>query len=196
VSARSSMGTRDRRALWLGAVIVLPVLLWRLAVVPYRESLARGEDRVVSVRELLSREKALLRDAPRLPAMAQAAAARAADESARLFGGADTVAATAALAGWVRDAAVGARLRNAQTSAAAVETVAGGVESVGVDVRAEGSFAAVTSWIALMESGERLLSVERLDVSSTGATDGTVLLSARVRGFTAPFAATKRGARR
>jgi hypothetical protein len=47
-----------------------------------------------------------------------------------------------------------------------------------------------------MESGERLLSVERLDVSSTGASDGTVTLSARVRGFTAPFAATRRGARR
>lgn len=190
------MRARDRRALWLGAVIVAPVLLWRLAVVPYREAITRAADRVVSVRELLAREKALLRDAPRLPALAQAAVVRASEESTRLFGGADTVSATAALAGWVRDAAAGAGLHGAQASAAAVETVAGGVESVGVEMRAEGSFAAVTAWIGLMESGERLLSVERLAVSATGATDGTVQVSARVRGFTAPFAETKRGRRR
>ncbi len=187
---------RDRRALWIGALIVMPVLLWRVAVVPYRAALAQGEERATSARELLSREKALLRDAPRLPEMAKAAATRAEDESSRLFGGADTVAATAALASWVRNAAVGAGLRAPQTSAAAVDIVTGGVESVGVDMRAEGSFAAVATWIGLMETGERLLRVERLELAATGATDGTVSLSARVLGYTAPFATAKRGRRR
>lgn len=195
-TARAVVNARDRRALWLGALIVIPALLWRVAVVPYREALGRGAARATAARELLSREKALLRDAPRLPALMQASAARADDESTRLFGGADTVAATAALASWVRNAAVGAGLRAPQAAAAAVDIVAGGVESVAVDVRAEGPFAAVTMWIGLMESGERLLWVERLELSTTGATDGTVSLSARVLGYTAPFSTAKRGRRR
>lgn len=192
---RVQASARDRRALWIGAAIIVPVLLWRLAIAPSASALARASERATAARELLAREQAMLRDAPRLPAREREARARAANEAPRLFGGADTVAATAALAAWARDAAVGAGLRNAQASAAPVETVTEGVASVGVDLRAEGSFAALAAWIELMESGERLLAIERLDIAAAGA-EGAVSVNARVRGYAAVFAAQRHGGRR
>lgn len=185
---------RDRRALWIGAAIVAPVLLWRLAMAPAAAAMARADERVTAARELLARERAMLRDAPRLPARERTTRARAADEAPRLFGGADTVAATAALAAWVRDAAVGAGLRNAQASAAPVEVVTEGVAAVGVELRAEGSFAALAAWLELMESGERLLAVERLDIAAAD-TDGAVSVNARVRGYAAAFVTQRHGGR-
>ncbi len=185
----NALDVRDRRALWLGALIVLPVLFWRGVVSPFDAAVSGAQERAEQSRALLAREQAALLDAPRLPAALAALRLRGVDEAPRLFGGADTVAATAALANWVRSAAAGAGLHSAQASAGPVDPVSGELRAVSVDLRAEGDFGAVAAWIELMDSGERALVVDRLDISASGNDDGTVAISARVRGFSASFAA-------
>lgn len=166
-----------------------------MIVSPFNEAIARDEARAAQGRELLAREKAALRDAPQLPALLAELRTRADGEAARVFGVTDTVAATAALAGWVRNAATGAGLRGAQTIAAPVQLVAGDVRAVGVDLRADGDFSAVANWLDLMASGERALVVERLDLSAGLDATGSVSLGARVRGFIAPFAVPRTAVR-
>ena len=70
------------------------------------------------------------------------------------------------------------------------------LRSLGVDVRVEGPFSAVAVWLALLEQGERALSIERLDLIATGRSDGTIAASARVRGFSARLATMATGGAR
>ncbi len=71
-----AMAPRDRRALLLGAAVLLPALLWVLAVRPYRAALAEVRDRTEGERALLVRELELLASEGRLSsALAQAEAA-------------------------------------------------------------------------------------------------------------------------
>lgn len=186
------MSVRDTRALWLGALIVVPVLVWRALFVPFVAGVRRAHDDATTQRGLLAREKALLRDAPALPARAKAASARAAVMARRLFSEADTVAASAALSSFVRAAARSSGLRVTQTDAAPVE-VRDGIVALGVDTRVEGTFGAVVRWLDELESGDRLLSVERFEVLATGTSEGTIAASARVRGFGARFGGVAHG---
>ncbi|MBI3567539.1 MAG: type II secretion system protein M [Gemmatimonadetes bacterium] len=187
------MSTRDRRALWLGALVVVPVLAWRAVVAPVAAGVQRAHDDAATQRGLLAREKALLRDAPLLPARAKHVAERAAVMAPRLFNDADTVAASAALSAFVRDAARSAGLRVTQTDAAPVEIRGAGVVALGVDTRVEGTFGAIVSWLDQLESGERVLTVERFEVTATGTSEGTIAASARVRGFGARLGRTAKG---
>jgi len=186
-ASRTALSAGDRRALWLGVLLVAPVLLWRVVVSPLNTALARADERAAQGRELLARERIAIREAPALPAQLADLRARAKGESSRLFGATDTVAAAAALANWVRNTAGGAGLRNVQMLAAPGEAVAGNVHAVSVDVRAEGDFAAVANWLDLLLSGERALVVDRLDLAASPEAAGSVALGARVRGFVAPF---------
>lgn len=189
------LSVSERRTVWLGALVVAPVLAWRLVVTPYLAGVQQANERVATARELLSREKALVRDAPLLPARARRAAERLADVAPRLFDAADTVASTAALASWVREAARATGLHVTQSDAAPVEMRAAGVAALAVDARVEGSFGAVVEWLDLLESGERALAIERFDVVATGAAEGTIAASARVRGFAVPLRDPARGRR-
>lgn len=176
-----ALDRRDRRALWLGALILVPVIAWRGIVTPIQSALDRGAARVEASAGLLAREQALLRDGPRLPAALAAARARLADEAPRLFRAADTVNATMTLGAWVRGAARGAGLADTRIAAAPVLPGVDELLHVQVDVRGQGTMAAVAAWLQSMESGERLLAIERFDLSAAG--DGLVTLDARVSGF-------------
>jgi hypothetical protein len=71
---------RDRRALVLGLLILVPAALWLFAVQPYRAALAGVTERIAAERALLEREEALLDAAPTLPARLDEAA-RAAERA-------------------------------------------------------------------------------------------------------------------
>lgn len=60
------MASRDRRALLLGAAIMIPALFWILGVRPYRAALSEARERVAAEQELLARELALLASADQL----------------------------------------------------------------------------------------------------------------------------------
>jgi hypothetical protein len=76
----SALNTRDRRALLLGALVLLPALLWLAVVRPYNGKLTEVREQIASERSLLVREQQLLARAQSLPddiAEAEAAAERA-----------------------------------------------------------------------------------------------------------------------
>lgn len=54
------LGPRDRRALALGLLVLVPGLVWIAGVRPYRAVVAGLEDRIAAERELLQRERSLL----------------------------------------------------------------------------------------------------------------------------------------
>src|SRR5687767_4884800 len=64
----SSMSDRDRRAIRLGALLLVPGLLYVAAVKPYFAALSDTRDRVETERRLLDREMALLQEKAALPA--------------------------------------------------------------------------------------------------------------------------------
>jgi hypothetical protein len=63
-----NMTDRDRRALRIGALALVPALLWAGVVRPYRALLEDVRDRTVSERALLERELGILGQAVTLPA--------------------------------------------------------------------------------------------------------------------------------
>ena len=67
MSAMRTLSPRDRRALQLGALLALPALLYAGAVKPYVASVAAARAEIETQRGLLTRERALIDAAPRLP---------------------------------------------------------------------------------------------------------------------------------
>jgi len=61
------LSTRDRRALRLGLIVALPVVLWAGAFRPWRRAWTETSDRLATERSLLVREQALLENATTLP---------------------------------------------------------------------------------------------------------------------------------
>jgi type II secretory pathway component PulM len=177
----SALALRDRRALWLGAILVLPAITWRAVVAPIASVSSSNTVRAELTAGLLSREMALIRDGARLSAALGIARTRLRDESSSLFAASDTAGATSALASWLRAAARATELTEVRVEGAPVLQGAGEFMTVQADLRASGSTAALAAWLARVEGGERVLSVDRLDISTNG--DGVLLISARVRGF-------------
>src|SRR5215207_11170876 len=99
----STMQAKDRRAIILGAVLVLPALIFIYGVRPYRAALAETRDELATARLALSREKAaVLQSATGTAPGAQ----RFADSALvivtpRLFEGRDDAIASAQLAAYL-----------------------------------------------------------------------------------------------
>jgi hypothetical protein len=61
------LSARDRRAIRIGTLVLLPALLWVGVVRPYRSLWGETQDRLDAERALLARERALLEGAAALP---------------------------------------------------------------------------------------------------------------------------------
>lgn len=177
----STLTRRERRVVALGALVIGPVLLWRAVVAPVMASTANSAERADAAAELLAREQALQRDGPRLPAALANARRLLAAEAPRLFAASDTTGATASLSAWVRSTADAAGMVGIRVESAPVIPAPAGLIAMQVDVRAQAEIAELTGWLARLERGERLLRVERLDITADG--DGLLAISARVRGY-------------
>lgn len=177
----STLTRRERRVLAFAALIVGPVLLWRAVAAPVMASIGTSAERAKASAELLAREQALLRDGARLPAALADARRLLATESPRLFAVSDTIVATASLSAWVRSTAEAAGMVGTRVEPAPVIPAPEGLIAMQVDVRAEAEIAELASWLARLERGERLLRVERLDITADG--NGLLAISARVRGY-------------
>jgi type II secretory pathway component PulM len=177
----NAFAPRDRRALWLGAMLVLPVLAWRVLVMPLAAANATNAARAELAAGLLARERALLRDGLRLPVLLDSARRQMRAEPASLFIADDTVAAVRALVTSLRTAARAAGLTDVSVESAPLLRATGEMVEVQADVRAHGSTAALSAWLAWLEDGARVLPVDRLDLFADG--DDRLAISARVRGF-------------
>lgn len=167
---RRPLATADRRALTLGAVFVLPVLAWTLAVRPYVRALAETTERLHDARMLLAREQRLITEAPDYPLRRRRASAALGSTWTRLVRGPDTLSVAAALASHVTDEASGAGMLVEQVEthspdslrAASLDRVRLGAATV--DLRARGDLDGVLTFLDALETGETLVRVDRLRI--------------------------------
>ncbi len=183
-----ALGRRDRRALLLGAWIVVPVLLASLVVRPAVATLLDLRDSIERERMLLGRELRLVSDASRDRELLRITERALNDAAPRLFGGSEPVTASAELARYVRSQATASGLVLEQTETETVfddvpligGTSGGGPSGTGADtatrplrvsIRAHGGTVAIVDFLEAMEEGPRLVRVERIGVSR-GVTGG------------------------
>jgi len=193
MSPRVNLKTRDRRALSLGALVLLPSLFFIWGVKPFLATLSESRDFLSVERSALSRERAAVSAAQRNPGIQQLADSLMRAMSPRLFAGRDDVMATAELVSHL--GAVAAEhnvwLQNATTRPAEVGDA--GVRTLHVALRAESDIEGVLRFLQALEQGEKLLRVERLDISVAAGSfveDGVepVSISALIMAYAIPEA--------
>jgi type II secretion system (T2SS) protein M len=195
------LAVRDRRALVLGAVVLMPVLLFRGVVRPYARARAALGERVRVQRDLLARELAVLADARSLRERRARLDASLAADAPRLFPGTEPYAATADLVSYVGETARRNRVQvqDLQGRSAAPATQAEGLTRVQVELRGETDFEGVLRLLQTIERGPRLVRVDALAIERSGADPGgreTLTLRAALSGYSATASAPVRTASR
>src|SRR6476619_325279 len=133
----STMSTRDRRAVLLGAVFLLPWLVFIWGVRPYRNALSDARDQLVTERATLARERAAIATAQKNPQLQHVADSAMRSMRPRLFEGRDDVMASAELASYLGEVANRTRVYLQDASTRPATTAAEGVRTLHVDIRAE-----------------------------------------------------------
>ncbi|HEY4131825.1 MAG TPA: type II secretion system protein GspM [Gemmatimonadaceae bacterium] len=183
----SVMSSRDRRAVVYGAIVLLPGLLFVWGWRPYQAALSDTRDQLATERATLMRERALVAAARQNPQLQRDADSAMRAMRPRLFEGKDDVMASAELASYVGDVARKSRvwLQDAGTRPSTPAT--DGVRTLHVEIRAESDVVGAMMFIQSLERGEKLVHIERLDISRSARTndkDGeTLSIAATVSGY-------------
>jgi len=189
--SRAPLSAADRRALTLGAAVVIPALLFVFVVKPYRASLAAVREQLAVEQSALARERAAVDAAVRHPQLQHVADSAMRAMTPRLFGGRDDVMASAEVATWLGDVARASHvwLQNASTRPATAAE--GGVRVLHVDVRGESDLRGVLTFLTALEHGDKFVRVQRLELSvQPGRSDQpgveTLAIAASIIGYAIP----------
>jgi hypothetical protein len=187
----STMGPRDRRALLLGLIVLAPPLLYLWGVRPYRTALDDARQQLAVERETLVRERAAIAAARKNPQLQHLADSAMRATSPRLFEGRDDVMASAELASYLGEVARARHVWLQDAATRPAELSPSGVRTLNVEIRAESDLQGVLSLLQALETGSKLVRVERLDLSHqpNRAEEGgaeTLALSATISGFAIP----------
>lgn len=183
----STMKPGDRRAVMLGALVLLPFVLFIWVVRPYRTALSDARDQLETERGALARERAAVATAREHPQLQHLADSMMHSMRPRLFEGKDDVMASAELASYLGDVAERSRvwLQDAGTRPAVVSS--DGLRTLRVDIRAESDLLGTLVFLQGLERGEKLVRIDRLDISRTARGDDkdmeTLSIAATVTGF-------------
>jgi hypothetical protein len=191
----SSMSASDRRALILGAVVLVPSLFFVFAVKPYRAALADVEQQLSVERDAFARERAAVSAARKNPQMQHAADSAMQAMAPRLFAGPDDVMASAEVATYLGDVARSNHVWLQDASTRPATALDGGVRALHVEIRGESDLRGILEFVTTLESGAKFIRVQRLDISSQpGRSDQpgaeTLALSASIVGYAIPDQAT------
>jgi hypothetical protein len=161
-----SMSSRDRRAMFWGLGILLPALAYIWGVKPLLASLGEARRQVVEQRQLLSNEEAAVAAARRNPDVQRLADSAMRAMAPRLFEGRDDVMATAELVSHLGEVA---RQSNVllQSATTRATTLSDGVRTLHVEIRGESDLTGVLAFLQSLEGGEKLIRVERMDISKS-----------------------------
>lgn len=162
---------RDRRTILLGAAVLVPSLVWTLAVSPYIDALSAAERRLADQRALLRRELKVLAEAKAYPTAFGVGARRLLAAAPRLTGGEDDAAAGAAVASYVRQLAGMGGANVTRVEPGAAHNAGGGLAALPVAVTGEADLEGLMTFLQLLESGPKLVRVDELKVE---ANDGPV----------------------
>jgi hypothetical protein len=165
------MTPRERRTVIIGALVLLPGLLFVYGVRPYRSALTEARDQLEAERATLARERSAIATARKNPELQHVADSAMRAMRPRLFEGRDDVMASAELAAYLGDVAEGARvwLQDAGTRPAIAAD--DGVRTLRVEIRAESDLLGTLMFLQGLERGDKLVRVDRLDVSRSARVD-------------------------
>jgi type II secretory pathway component PulM len=170
-----SLAPRDRKAVLLGAAVLLPALLWTLALAPYLDALHARRAHLADERRLLARELELLAQAKGFPRAFDQGARRILAVAPRLTGGDDDAAAGAAVASYVRRLAQLGGANVTRVDPAPVRDAGGGITALPVAVTGEADLEGLMSFLQMLETGPKLVRVDELKIE---AQDGPVTAGA------------------
>jgi len=159
------LSSRDRRAVALGALIVVPALVFAGVVRPYLNLRARLAERLHEQRDLLRREGTLVAAARHLPVSLKGASRAFMSARSRLLPERDALVATAGLVSLVGDEARRRGVLLEAIESGAPEPIRGDLVAVQIGVRGRGDLEGLLHWLKAIETGPQLLRVERLNVS-------------------------------
>jgi type II secretory pathway component PulM len=184
------MRPQDRRALTVGAIVLVALLGYSRVLKPALDRVAIERRTLSEQSALLARERALLVAAPSFPRLQKEANQALTTERGRLFAG-DSVAATAELSSYVSQVATAAGV-HLTTVEARTPTTAQGVTRLLADVHGEGSWRQVLAFVRLLEVSGQLVDVTsiRLERGARGGPLGGDLIS-----ISATLAGYSKGAR-
>ncbi|HEV2148328.1 MAG TPA: GspMb/PilO family protein [Longimicrobiaceae bacterium] len=159
-----ALSARDRRALRLGALLLVPALLWVFAVGPYLRALDQAETRLEAERSLLLRERDLLVAARAYPEEFEAGAELLLEEAKRLVPGEDVGAAGPHFATYVRRLARIGAVRAKRMELEPPRPAGGGITAIPLRLSGESDLEGVLTLLHLLETGPQLVHVERLRI--------------------------------
>ena len=187
----SAMSASDRRALFIGAVVLVPSLGYVFGVKPFRAALADVQQQLSVERDAYARERAAVSAAQRNPQMQHVADSAMQATAPRLFEGRDDVMASAEVATYLGAIARSSHVWLQDASTRPATALDGGVRALHVEIRGESDLRGILGFLKSLESGAKLLRVQRLDVSAQpGRSDqpGTenLAISASIVGYAIP----------
>jgi hypothetical protein len=180
---------RERRALSLGALVLLPAIGFQLVVRPYTSRVAGVRARVEREQDLLRREQGLLAEVKAYPTRLRQSETALLHEAPRLFAGPDLVAASAALSNYVTGHALRSHVFVQQSETGSPGSTSEGIGRLQVELRAVGDLEGILAFLQRLESGPKLVTVERLAIGQTerlgGVTrdDEVLSLTATIGGY-------------
>lgn len=184
----STMSAKDRRAIILGAVVVLPALVFIYGVRPYQAAMAATRDELETARLALSREKAVVAARPTAPGGQQSADSALTMVEPRLFEGRDDAIASAQLAAYLGSVARRSRVLMQDANTRPSTSSSEGIRTLRVEVRAESDIQGVATFLHNLESGQKLVRVDRLEISRVPGLEErngfeTLSIAATIAGF-------------
>jgi hypothetical protein len=183
------MKPSDRRAVAIGALVLLPFVLFIWVVRPYRVALSDARDQLETERATLARERAAVAMSVAHPQLQHVADSVMRSMRPRLFEGKDDVMASAELAAYLGDVAERSRVWLQDANTRPSVTAPDGVRNLRVEIRAESDILGMLMFIQSLERGDKLVRIDRLDVSRSPRGDDkdmeTLAIVATVSGFAA-----------
>jgi hypothetical protein len=161
----STVSTRDRRAILVGALVVVPALAFIWGVRPYMAALDTARDRLDAERTTLASEQGALAAARRNPELRQVVDSALQAMQPKLFRGHDDVIASAELASYLGQVARRSHVWLQDAATRTATTTTPGVRTLHVDVRAQTDFRGLLTFLDALDHGDKLVRVERMDVS-------------------------------
>lgn len=183
-----TVSDKERRTIVIAAAVVLPALLYVWGVKPYVATLTNTRDQLSVERDALARERSAVAAAHRDPQLRRVADSAMAAVTPRLFTGRDDVMASAELAAYLGDVARRSHLWLQDASTRPAVTTPGGLRTLKVEMRGESDLEGVLNFLQSLERGDKLLRVDRLDISRLPRASEqdeveTLSVSATISGF-------------
>jgi hypothetical protein len=186
-----NLSTTERRTILRGALLLAPVACFTLVVRPYRTALAEVRERTRVEADALARERGAVAMAARNPALQRLTDSMLQVTTPRLFSGRDDVMASSELAAYLGRTAEQHRVWMVDATTRPGVLSPAGVRTLRVDLRAESDFEGLLDFLQALEQGDRVVRIERLDVSQALSRVGneeaeTLTIVATVSGFALP----------